>query len=355
MPSSYCVNLWDSRTESQRVLEQISISTPSRLHFGMFSIGDLVLRKFGGIGLMIDSPRTIVTASSSERLEIRGGPEIHPCRASVKRWFDRLSFPLSASLSIESMDEIPVCIEIESVPPRHCGFGSGTQLALSTVMALSKFLKLSVPGPEELATIIGRGKRSGIGSYGFYHGGFLVDRGRLPDERLAPLDFHTSFPEPWTIVCVLHKDANGLWGDKETSAFDQLPRTTEKQRDEMIEIVRERIIPGILQRNFDSFSEGIYEFGRRSGMMYAEIQNGPYNGPQIGDLIERIRGFGVKAVGQSSWGPCVFAITRNDGAAQQLVGFLRSHYGNQCVVMTAKSDNTGARCIEKITSEKDHR
>lgn len=344
---SCCVILSGKNMGNIRVLDQISISAPSRLHFGLFSIGDSVARKFGGIGLMIDSPRTIVTASQSESLQIADGPENRACWTAIQNWFVGMRLTLRSTLSIDRLDELPVHIDVESVPSRHAGFGSGTQLALSSVTAVTRLLELPLPRASELAALIGRGKRSGIGSHGFCRGGFLVDRGKLKEERLAPLDFRTDFPESWTIVTVIIEQAAGLWGAQEQNAFSRLPGTSVVKRDEMIEIVRNRIIPGVLHRDFDLFSEGVYEFGHRSGMMFAEIQNGPYNGPQIEELIDRIREFGVKAVGQSSWGPCVFAITRNDKAASQLVEFVHSAYGDRCSIGMTKADNTGAQTLDR--------
>jgi predicted sugar kinase len=50
-------------------------------------------------------------------------------------------------------------------------------------------------------------------------------------------------------------------------------------------------------------------------------------------------------VGQSSWGPCVFAIARNDETAQQLVTFLQSEYGDRCEVGVTQADNQGATIL----------
>jgi beta-ribofuranosylaminobenzene 5'-phosphate synthase len=226
------------KTETQPVLERITISAPSRLHFGLFSVGDAVARKFGGVGLMIDSPRTVVTASASDRLEITGPGQAASERA-LENWFTTMRLALKETLAITELSCLPVKLEIEALPPRHAGFGTGTQLALASAWAVTRFLGLATPSPVELATAVGRGKRSGIGSHGFGRGGFLVDRGKLDGESLAPLDFQTDFPEPWSIVTVIHKDSNGLSGDLESNAFSNLPDTTEAQRNEMIEIVRE--------------------------------------------------------------------------------------------------------------------
>ena len=104
-------------------------------------------------------------------------------------------------------------------------------------------------------------------------------------------------------------------------------------------------MPGVVLSDYDTFADGVYEFGLRSGMMFAGIQNGAYNGPQIESLVNQIRNFGVNAVGQSSWGPCVFAITRDDSDARQLADFLQSEHGDECEIEITKADNQGAKTL----------
>ncbi len=69
------------------VLDQVTVTAPSRLHFGLFSVGDIVARKFGGIGLMIDQPRTVVTAVPSEALRV-SGPSAADARSAIHVWLD---------------------------------------------------------------------------------------------------------------------------------------------------------------------------------------------------------------------------------------------------------------------------
>jgi len=207
--------------------DQTTISAPARIHFGLFSVGDIVERKFGGIGLMIDQPRTIIAARKSERFNVTG-PEADACRDAVSIWYSNLSDELQRGLGIESVDAIPATLEIKSCPPRHCGFGSGTQLALSSAAAVGKLLGLPTQSPEGFASTLNRGKRSAIGTHGFCRGGFLVDRGRLENETLAPLDFQADFPEPWAVVLVRLRDpqvSQGVSGQQEIEAFKNLPPT----------------------------------------------------------------------------------------------------------------------------------
>ena len=330
--------------EKRLVPEQVTISAPSRLHLGLFSIGNLVPNQFGGIGLMIESPRTEVTVQRAARFQVVDGPGSQACRSAIEGWFQS-TCKSGTELGCTALAELPVNVQITKLPPRHSGFGTGTQLAFASALALSRFFNLPIPSPEELAMQVDRGKRSAIGSYGFFRGGILVDRGKSDPHHLAPLDFQTDFPEPWRIVTVMIKGESGIFGRQEVDAFEKLPGTSRQQQQEMIEIVRDRIIPGLLSGDFEEFSTSLYQFGRKSGMMYAEIQNGPYNGPQIASLIQRIRDLGFQGVGQSSWGPCVYAITRDQTSAHELTDDLKCHYGDRCDIQVSKADNQGARTV----------
>ena len=298
---------------------------------------------------MIQSPRTDVTVSMADSFSV-SEPSESASRRAVESWFKHQTF--SEAFPFKSLAELPVQLKIDSIPPRHSGFGTGTQLALCSAMAVTQFLDLTMPGPMEMAASVGRGARSGIGSHGFYHGGFLVDRGKpteVLDEGatapLAPLDFQTEFPTQWPIVTIMLKDENGLSGSMEIDAFKNLPATPASTRDQMIDLVRNQMIPGVTQSNYDLFADGLFEYGRRSGMMFAPIQNGPYNGQSIEKLVNQIHEFGVHAVGQSSWGPCVFAITRDDKTASDLVSFVTSQYPNRCETNITCADNSGAQML----------
>ena len=54
----------------------------------------------------------------------------------------------------------------------------------------------------------------------------------------------------------------------------------------------------------------MYELNARAGDAFAAAQGGRYAAPAVTALVARLRGLGVKGVGQSSWGPTVFAVVR---------------------------------------------
>jgi predicted sugar kinase len=70
--------------------------------------------------------------------------------------------------------------------------------------------------------------------------------------------------------------------------------------------------------DFASFAKSLTQFNRRSGELFAGQQGGPYNGPRVAAIIDRLRDAGVIGYGQSSWGPTVFAVCQSEDQANQL-------------------------------------
>ena len=76
---------------------------------------------------------------------------------------------------------------MESIP-LHQGFGSEAQIALSTGILLSKFNNLNL-NINEIAKLLGRGKRSGIGVETFSSIGFVVDSGKKTGSKISSLKY----------------------------------------------------------------------------------------------------------------------------------------------------------------------
>src|SRR5437870_4069759 len=140
-------------------MPSVHVTAPSRLHFGLWSLGDGQRRQFGGVGAMIDRPQLKLTITDATQL-IAEGQNADRVIAFARRWAD---FHGCAT---------PRCrIQINTVIPSHAGLGSGTQLALSLAAGLSAFSGLPTQSPQELALSVGRGLRSAVGTYGFAFGG----------------------------------------------------------------------------------------------------------------------------------------------------------------------------------------
>ena len=317
----------------------LTVSAPSRLHFGLLSIGDATVRKFGGAGLMIDSPRTLVTVETSDSFELTTSDDSREAVfAAIDNWQSKFASPAQRDVAI---DDLPVSMKIETAP-RHSGLGSGTQLAFAVATALHMLHEQVVPSSEDLALSTGRGKRSAIGSYGFHQGGFLVDRG-IATESIAPLDMRIDFPEQWKIVLIEPKvDKKHVFGVTELEAFKTLPATTPEQTGKLTSLLSQQIVPSVLSHDFSTFARAVTEYGRQSGLFYSPIQGGAYASPTATEIVERVVGFGEYAIGQSSWGPLLFAIAKSEKDAQRLVDYLDEHGEDvACRVTVTSADNRG--------------
>src|SRR5207248_2329016 len=70
-----------------------------------------------------------------------------------------------------------------SIPP-HAGLGSGTQLALAVARAIAELCGLPTD-VMSLAHAVDRGRRSGVGTWTFAYGGFVLEGGRAAGDRRA--------------------------------------------------------------------------------------------------------------------------------------------------------------------------
>jgi predicted sugar kinase len=101
------------------------------------------------------------------------------------------------------------------------------------------------------------------------------------------------------------------------------------------------MLPAVRSGDCSRSGEAIYQFGRLAGQCFSAAQGGPFASRAIADLVAKIRDFGVAGVGQSSWGPTVFAVTKNDAEASQLKRNLDESMREYEVIVSAPS-NTGA-------------
>ena len=312
----------------------IEVSAPSRLHFGLLSFGHSGTRQFGGAGLMIDQPGLRLRISPHPEF-VAVGPLATRARAVAEHWTRLASLP-----------ELPACkVEITSAPGEHQGLGTGTQLALSVVAGIQSFLGGPPLEPLELATLAGRGARSAIGTYGFVQGGFLVERGKLDHERLAPLELRLPVPADWRFVLVQLSDLPGLSGTDECGAFEDLPPVPAATTEALSAELCDELVPAVAQADFTRFSSSLYRYGHMAGMCFAARQGGPFASRRIAELVALIRSRGEQGVGQSSWGPTIFVAQPNVAAAVEFVDELRPLLNYDDTLTIAEPNNVGARIV----------
>ncbi len=290
----------------------IRVRTASRLHFGLLNPGAASPRRFGGCGLMVDRPGLELLVTPAAQWSA-SGPLSERALEFARRFADR------AVGDFAGLSAPPCHIEIVQAAPEHHGFGTGTQLGLAVARGLSVAwgLELSV---AELALRVGRGLRSALGVYGFARGGFLVDAGKKGDEPLAPLVAQVDFPEEWRFVLSWPRQKKGIHGATEASAFQRLEMAkSPEQTDALCRLVLLGMLPALRERDAAGFGAALYEFNRKVGEMFAPYQGGVYSSSFVSEMVRFLKGQGVGGVGQSSWGPLVFALAENGEKAEALV------------------------------------
>src|SRR5690606_10725995 len=144
-------------------------TTGSRLLWGLLALAPQVGREFGGIGLMVQEPQLQLSVTRSTDTEdlVTVSPE------SIAKIREALSAIRTARPDWYSTRFYKLDLQAEI--PRHCGFGSGTQLSLAVAQALASQADESSLTSVELAARVQRGARSALGIHGFTAGGFLVE------------------------------------------------------------------------------------------------------------------------------------------------------------------------------------
>jgi beta-ribofuranosylaminobenzene 5'-phosphate synthase len=314
------------------------VSAPSRLHFGLLRFKQEAGLSFGGLGMMLEAPRCAIRLAFSDRWQATG-----PDAERAIHYAKRTAAAAQRAAGANPTEAPPLAIDVqESIPP-HQGLGSGTQLALAIAAGVWRLYELPPIDPLHLAEITGRGRRSAIGCHGFHSGGLLFERGSLPGETLGSLEYRIDLPPQWRIILVAASTASGLSGNEEVAAFDHLPPVPRPSTERLEQLARS-MRDDVERHNVDSFGEALYEYGRLAGECFAAVQGGPYASAEIAACVDTLRQNGARGVGQSSWGPTVFAVAANQSEAEQLVARMRTLPAwRDHVIRITRPDNHGAQ------------
>lgn len=279
----------------------IRVRTGSRLHFGLFSLPGVepAKRRFGGVGLMIEDPGLQIHVRPAASWSATG-PLADRALDFARRFGAQGAFEM----------------HVEACGPEHCGLGTGTQLALAVGHALARLAQQSLSSIE-IAQRLGRGLRSALGLHGFDQGGLLVEAGKTSEADISPLVARGAFPEEWRVLLLLPRGARGLHGQPEKDAFAQLARqASPSTTDVLCRLTLLGMLPALHEKDLPAFGEALYEFNQRVGEMFRPAQGGVYAHPRTAEIVKFLRARGVHGVGQSSWGPAVFAILPADLAVE---------------------------------------
>jgi beta-ribofuranosylaminobenzene 5'-phosphate synthase len=306
---------------------------PSRLHFGLYSFGNNDRRQYGGIGVMVDQPRAVLHGGPAERFA-----------ASGPRADRIIQFAHTWALA-NGYDELPpVALSDQESPGEHAGLGSGTQLGMSVGAMLHALTGTPQPPASDLARSVGRGLRSAVGAHGFALGGLIAESGKDAEHAVSPLYVRVEVPSAWRFVLLQPKITAGISGTAEAQAFTKAPPVDPQRTDELVAICQSQLLPAAALGDFDAFAKSLYRYSVLAGDCFSSIQGGPYNGPILTQWIDRMRAAGAVGVGQSSWGPTLFAAVPNHQEAAALLGKLQGDLRAEgCDARITAVSQSGAR------------
>lgn len=315
-------------------IQTIQVRAPSRLHFGMLSLGDPCQRQYGGVGVMIDSPGLILETTPCSHLRVYG-PHARRIREFACQW-----------ARYRKLGSTPKCrFELVSAPRQHIGLGTGTQLALSVATSLNALYRFPTPSAAELAASVSRGERSAVGTYGFVRGGLVIELGKRSNESFATLERRVPLPESWRFVLIVAADEQGPCGETEKRLFRQLPLVPRQTTDELKRELREHLVPAAETGCIERFGESVYRYGLMAGKCFAPCQGGPFANERLAQWVRLIRGMGVGGVGQSSWGPTLFALLPDADTANRFAAQFRACIPCENVqLVIAAVNNVGYSC-----------
>jgi len=306
------------------------VSAPTRLHFGLLHVpagepDDTTVspRRFGGLGLMLATPRVVV------RVELAAQWSSVGPSAGRAEGFARRVVPAGSCCRVV----------VEACPAEHSGLGVGTQLGLAVAEAVRRELGLSELDAAGLAGLAGRGARSAVGVHGYRRGGVLIDAGQAPGRAVGTVLAAVPFPD-WPVL-LIRPPGDAPWcGDAERQAFARRRGVAAPVSARLAQLALCGVWPALLEGDYAAFGDALHDYNRLAGEPFAADQGGAYASAEVAATVARLRAFGVRACGQSSWGPTVFGVCASVEQAAAVRDRLRQESPEVGVVETA-ADNVG--------------
>lgn len=281
----------------------VFVKTSARLHMGFLDLNGQLSRRFGSLGLGLDAPNTSI--------ELAVGRHVFGETAQID-YVEKSKHLILAHTQIKAEVSIKVSEEI----PRHFGLGSGTQMALAIGAGINQLFKLDL-SLVDIASIIGRGMRSGIGVGTFAHGGLVVDGGRGKQTSVPPIIAQHRVPEAWRILLIFDHAHIGIHGIEEADAFAALKNADLKMTEKVNHQILMQALPALHDADLDLFGKAIAALQAYTGDYFSPVQGGRYASKLVGKVLCFLSEQGVLCVGQSSWGPTGFAVFKNQALAEQ--------------------------------------
>jgi beta-ribofuranosylaminobenzene 5'-phosphate synthase len=320
-------------------MHHVRITTPSRLHFSLLDLNGALGRIDGGFGLAITDPNFQIVAERATGIHVASSVYRERAYTVLERLQKTYPFP-------------GIKLTFESEIPMHCGFGSGTQLALGVVQAVNVLYELDLD-VQELARVVGRGGTSGIGIAAFDTGGFIVDGGhRFPDQKssflpssalgdIPPPPILLRYPFPESPILIVMPNCSRIYGDAEIKLFQTLCPQPEWVAQKLSHTLLLQILPALIEGDMPNFGNALNSI-QTFGWKKVEIDA---QGDELQLTLDFLKTSGAFGAGVSSWGPAICVLGEEiEGLKRETEAFLKTlPNGGSCFITQA--NNLGAHVV----------
>ncbi|MDP3009085.1 MAG: GHMP kinase [Methylococcales bacterium] len=307
----------------------VSVIAPARLHMGFIDLSGSLGRHFGSIGVALNEHATRLSVTPAAQRMITGD-----CAERADQCLTMLCKALNVSDKVR--------IDIEAAIPEHVGLGSGTQMSLAIGSALNALYDLGL-SVRDIASVMDRGLRSGIGIGVFEQGGLVVDGGRGENTIIPPVLVHFDIPSEWRFILVFDKRGQGLHGQQEIQAFKKLPPFPQQEAARLCYLLLMRGLPAVAENNIVQFGEVISQLQQSVGEHFSAAQGGVFTSPEVTKAMHWLAEQGAVAIGQTSWGPTGFCAIDGAELAESLTERARREFVqfDNLSFVTASARNRG--------------
>jgi beta-ribofuranosylaminobenzene 5'-phosphate synthase len=317
-------------------LKGVQVTTAARLHLGFLDLAGDLGRRFGSIGLALDTFETRVELCEAPRFEVLGEERDRGTHIARR---------IADSLGLDTKKRLIISNAI----PAHAGLGSGTQLALAIATVFRRLAGLPLDARGD-ARLLDRGARSGVGVALFERGGLAVDAGRGPNTETPPVVAGVNFPRDWRILLILDPRVEGAHGEEERLAFAGLPRFPAEAASEICRCTLMQILPGAAEVDLEAFGNGVARIQEILGDYFAPVQGGDrFISVPVSRVASRLKALGARGIGQSSWGPTGFAFASDPDHAQFLTQRAEREPGVEIRICSARDHGAEIREEEHVS------
>ncbi|MDR1820560.1 MAG: hypothetical protein LBR15_09995 [Methanobrevibacter sp.] len=347
----------------------MKINVPSRLHMTLIDLNGSYGRFDGGIGLTLANPKIVLKGELSESgisLDFSSRIDDNIKDEAYLKLLNSVD-DLMKHFSVESGFHFT----LEEAYPMHSGLGSGTQFALATGRLVCELLKddLNVEYNDfsqneynnigaskaknsinsySLGKILKRGGTSGIGTFSFDYGGFILDGGHnLNDkEKFLPSSASSAkppvlignydFPQEWDIIVAIPNNGdNTVSGKKEVDLFQKYCPVPKDEVEKLSHLILMNLIPFMLEKDIESFGHVINQI-QDLGFKRIEVSLQPDN---VKKAMEAMRESGAYGVGMSSFGPAIYGVTYKN--TKEVYNATKEYLSEDSAVLITKTQNYG--------------